>query len=62
MGTEIINQQTMQVAEEFQNDCMNVVSKILDETKVGYEDVVNVWMLTKLAEFELRLRYLEDDK
>jgi hypothetical protein len=55
-------EQTLQVAENFQNDCHNTVNQILDEKKVSYQDAVNVWTFKKLAEFEVRLNQLENGK
>ena len=55
-------EQTLQVAENFQKDCHNMVNQILDEKKVSYQDAVNVWTFKKLAEFEVRLSQLENSQ
>lgn len=50
----------LQTTEHFQKDCHSLVEAILDEKKVGYQDATNVWLFKKLAEFEVRLRQLEN--
>lgn len=44
------------IAEQFQQDCF----KLIEDLKKSHQDGSNVWMYTKLAEFELRLRKMEN--
>lgn len=54
-------EKTLQVAENFQNDCHKTVELIMNEKKdCSYQDATNVWLFKKLADFEMRLRSIED--
>lgn len=50
----------MKIAEEFQKECLNAVEETLLKKKVFHQDATNIWFYLKLAEFELRLRKVEN--
>jgi hypothetical protein len=54
-------EKTLQLAEYFQNDCHSLTKAIIAEKpNVSVQDATNVWLFKKLADFEMRLRELED--
>lgn len=52
------------IMEVFQKDCHKTASEVMKRSgkPIIVQDVTNVWMWRKLAEFELRLRKLEEAK
>lgn len=53
----------LKIAELLQEDCHKLSNKILEKRPtLSYEDIVNIWMFTKMAEYELRLKKLENEK
>ena len=57
------NLETMlNVADVFQEDCHEVVEMVMKMSKkeITSQDATNVWIFRKLAEFEFRLRKLEE--
>ena len=56
-------------AEKFQDECHKMVKVLRDNLDIQgkgqnttYQDLTNVWMFKKLAEFELRLQELESEQ
>lgn len=57
---EFIEEQ-MALTGQFQIDCHVMVDKAIETSrKCSYQDITNVWIFSKLAEFELRLREIEN--
>lgn len=52
-------------AEELQKECFKFTEDIIKEDKIpgekSYQDLVNAWVYTKLAEYELRIAEIESD-
>ena len=54
-------EKTLQLADYFQKDCHSLTKAIIAEKpNVSVQDATNVWLFKKLADFEMRLRELED--
>ena len=55
------DKQILKIAEQLQDDCHKVVEAVMKEgKKVSYQDAANVWLFNKLAEFENRIKELEN--
>lgn len=62
INKETVNE-IIDTINNFQNDCHSLVKSITSERpNITNQDVTNVWLFKKLAEFEVRLRQLEDAK
>lgn len=60
INKETVNE-IIDTTENFQNDCHSLVKAIIAEKpSCTVQDATNVWLFKKLAEFEVRLRQLED--
>lgn len=58
-----ITEEIMQLAESLQSDCHKQTKELSDKSKdARYETTTNVWMFLKLAELEVRIKQLENDK
>lgn len=53
----------LQIAEKFQRDChAHNLSNINKNSNITVQDVTNVWIYKKMAEFEFRLQKMENIK
>lgn len=60
INKETVNE-IIDTTENFQNDCHSLVKVIIAEKpNCTVQDATNVWLFKKLAEFEVRLRQIED--
>lgn len=51
----------LSTAQHFQNECHELTKEIIErKPKCTVQDATNVWLFKKLAEFEVRLRQLEN--
>ena len=55
----ITDNQILKISEQLQKDCHKTVDSITSKAKASYQDATNVWLFTKLAEIETRLKKLE---
>lgn len=60
------NENIHEIAEQFRKQCSDTVSDVLVRLKKysddSYQDATNAWLFLKLAEFEVRLREIENPK
>lgn len=61
------NENIHEIAEQFQKECHSTVDAALSRMShrsslEHYQDATNVWIFYKLAEFEMRLREIENQK
>lgn len=51
--------------EKLQNDCHIFTDDMMKNSKsstIQYQDITNIWLFNKLAEYELRIEELENSK
>ena len=69
MGKENISQATqdqVDMLEAMQTECHNFTDNLVERARkkgntVNYQDAMNVWLFSKLAEQELRIKFLEKE-
>jgi len=51
------NDETMELAEQFQKDCHEIVEKVMaEDSNVSYADATMVFVFNKLAELQIKLQ------
>jgi len=52
---------TNEITEQLQKECHEAVELIMKKNKkVSYQDATNVWLFSKLSEYQKRISRLED--
>ena len=53
------NKELLKLSEELQDECQSTCKIVVNRTGVSYQDAINTWFFTKIAELQLKVNELQ---